>query len=137
MSVGVCTYNVQLAAAEEANGERVAQAQHRYVDLVASNCDSKAPLSTEDLLEWRRELLALAKMQRSMHPLDRVGNETGPLLVANAHLNLAMAYRHAGYLDQVRVPVGYGLQTGAARRSQSQAGDVSQSQAGDEHCGKR
>jgi hypothetical protein len=98
MAARACLYHVHEDHVASHESDSVLP-QHRYQQLVEDMDDDDT--SNISNLDLHRQLLALAKMQRSMHPLGAPGSSTDPLLLATAHINLATAYREAGYFNQV------------------------------------
>lgn len=78
------------------------QPQHRCAALAASLKSTANSASLEDELCLRRQILALAKLQRFMFPLEHALSPADPLLLANAHIGVADTYLSAKCCAQVR-----------------------------------
>jgi hypothetical protein len=76
--------------------------QNRCAALASSFKSMATLASIEEEMYVRRQILALAKLQRSMFPLERALSPTQPLLLAKAHIDLAETYQAAKCYAQVR-----------------------------------
>ena len=78
------------------------QPQHKGAEIAAA-LRSEAALAVDAEIQARRTCLALARVQRTVHPLQYPFSPSGPLALASAHMDLADAYRAARLHAQVCV----------------------------------